>query len=244
MRYPFKALLFIVRHPSVWPLCLLPILINTVLIILVWRWTGGLADEWLRTHLQGDVWYWKALHTGAVVVAFVLRMLIAIASFVIFGNLAALPFNDLLSERVDKLLGWRDERGLSWWARTGEFAKTVVQELLRITVYGLGMLALIILSFVPLMTPFAAAGQFLLSAQFLALDYMSYPLERRGFLLLKEKLEFSRAHARESLFFGAAVALVGFIPLVNCLFIPLGVVGGTLLHSDLTGGAVARVPAR
>jgi uncharacterized protein involved in cysteine biosynthesis len=88
---------------------------------------------------------------------------------------------------------------------------------------------------VPVLTPFTTAAQLFLAAMFFAVDYLSYPLERRGVLLARDKKAFANNHFGASLGFGAMMTLIALIPFVNFLFLPLGVVGGTLLFADLSG---------
>jgi CysZ protein len=231
--YPLRAVGFILRHPSLWPYCLIPLIINVVVLWLAWRWTGSVADQWLATHLQESGWVWQSLRwaTGALLI--VARVIITLILMVVIGNAAAVPFNDFLSERVDVLLGWRDERNLPFGRKLAELAITVLQELKRISLFLAISAALLIMSFTGALAPLAAPLQLLVAAEFFALDYLSFPLERRGTLLLGQKIAFTREHAARCLGFGTAMAAVGVIPIVNFLFIPLGVVGGTLLHGDI-----------
>jgi hypothetical protein len=73
----------------------------------------------------------------------------------------------------------------------------------------------------------------LTTAMFFATDYLSYPLERRGALLFKDKMRFARKVTPISLGFGCAITIIFLIPFVNFVFFPLAVVGGTLLFADL-----------
>lgn len=240
MRFPFAALLFILRHPSVWPWCILPILINAVMVLLVWHWTGHYADHWMKGHLQGDQWWWQSARW--IVAAFILiaRLLLALAAFVVVGNVAAVPFNDLLSERVDILLGWGDERRLTLRRRIVELACTALQELKRVALFIGISSGLLVMSLTGVLTIVTAPLQILVSAEFFALDYLSFPLERRGMLLLERKIGFTRDHALRCLGFGTAMTVIGIVPLVNFFFIPLGVVGGTLLHAEIQRTAAPR----
>jgi uncharacterized protein involved in cysteine biosynthesis len=114
---------------------------------------------------------------------------------------------------------------------------TLAQEGKRLIGYGILAALLFALSFIPVLTPFTTAAQLFLASMFFAVDYLSYPLERRGVLLVRDKKAFARLHFGASLGFGATMTLIAFIPLVNFLFLPLGVVGGTLLFADLSGEA-------
>ena len=204
--YPMRALAYIIGHPRAWPFCVLPVLINIAVVVGVWVWTGHMAQDWMADHLVREGWWGTLLRWLAVAAVFLLRLLAVLLSFVIVGNMAASPFNDFLSEHVDKAVsGWRDPEpvGVARLART--FIRTPVLEFQRVAVYGMIMVPLFVASFMPLLTLFAAAAQLLVSAYFFALDGYSYPLERRGVWTLREKYDLVRRHRAASVGFGLAM---------------------------------------
>lgn len=234
--YPVRAAFFILRHPSVWPYCVIPIIINVAILVGVWHWTGTYSEQWLQQNLAGGRWWQAVLHKLAEWTALLLRVIATLIAFIVVGNLASVPFNDFLSERTDRLVtGWKEPAGLTWGRRALGLFVTVGQEAKRLTMYGAMALSLFLLSFIPPLAPFAAVAQLYLSSMFFAMDYFSYPLERRGLLLLREKKAFARQHMGTSLGFGGVMTLIALVPVVNFLFFPLGVVGGTLLFADISG---------
>lgn len=233
-QYPLRAAFFILRTPSIWPFCIAPLLINAIVVVLVWIWVGSLAGQWASHHFNGDAWYWRSLHFLAMILLFFLKLVASLAAFVIAGNIASAPFNDFLSEKVDKIAsGWKDERSHGIGTRIKLLLVVVIQEAGRLAIYLSIMLPLFLLSFFPAFTLFTTAAQYAVSSMFFAVDYFAYPLERRGTLLLKQKFAFAREHLPVSLGFGAAMTLIALVPIVNFLFLPLGVVGGTLLFGSL-----------
>ena len=243
---PARGLGFILAHPSLWPLCAVPLLINAVVLVGLWWWLGWLTGHWMAGRFEGDAWY-LALARGALwLLLLVFRLVMTLVAFVVVGNLVAAPFSDLLSERVDRMVsGWRDDQPFGPAALWRLFVRTPLLELSRVALYAVIVLALFVLSFIALLTPFTLLAQLGVAAWFVALDNYSYPLERRGKWRLREKFAFVREHTAPSLGFGAAMALLGLVPLVNFVFIPLGVVGGMLLYADLAGqtdGVSARPP--
>lgn len=234
-RYPMVAALFIVRHPSLWPWCILPVLINTIVLIGLWIWTGHYSDQLLAAHVPaGDAWYLVILQMGAKVLAFIARAIITLVCFVVVGTLAAVPFNDLLSEQTDKLAGgWEDPRPFSPRRVAWELLVTGAQEGKRMTVYLLLIVPLFAMSFIPVLAPFSFALKLIVTALFFTSDYISYPMERRGALLWRYKFLVARRYLFPSLGFGLAVTGIAIIPVINFMFFPLAVVGGTLLFNDL-----------
>ncbi len=234
-RYPLIAAFFILRHPTLWPWCIIPLLINTVAVIALWIWTGNYSSELLAAHLPaGEAWYWELLRKAAGFLAFVFRVIVTLVAFVIVGSLAALPFNDLLSEQTDKLAGgWNDPRPFSPRRMAWELMVTGVQEIKRMTIFIMIIVPLFALSFIPVLAPFTFAIKLIVTALFFTSDYISYPMERRGALLFRHKISVARRYIVPSLGFGLAVTCIALIPLINFLFFPLAVVGGTLLFNDL-----------
>ncbi len=229
-----RAAAFLLAHPSLWPWCVAPILINIAVLAGVWIWTGHLAAGWLADLAAREGWMGHALAWLAWAFALLLRVLVSLVTLVVVGNVASAPFSDFLSERVDRIVSnWRESQPFSASRLVRQFVRTPVLEIRRTAAYAAIMLPLLFLSFVPLLSPLTVAAQFLVSAAFLALDAFSYPLERRGRWRLREKAAVVRANMAPSLGFGATMAALGLVPLVNFLFIPIGVVGGTLLFLEL-----------
>lgn len=234
-RYPAVAAFFILRHPSLWPWCVLPVIINIVVIVLLWGWTGDFSHQLLTTHVSdAPGWYWDWLRMGAKILAFIVRAIVTLVAFVVVGTIAAVPFNDFLSEQTDKLAGgWRDPRPFSLKRTAWELFITGIQEGKRMTLFLLIIIPLFAMSFIPVLAPFSFAAKLIVTALFFTADYVSYPMERRGALLFRHKLLVARRYLFPSLGFGLAVTCIALIPVVNFLFFPLAVVGGTLLFNDL-----------
>ncbi len=234
-RYPLVAGLFIMRHPSLWPWCIVPVIINIIVLVLVWNWTGDYSAQLLASYVTDAAgWFWDWVRKGAGVVAFVGRVIVSLVAFVVVGTFAALPFNDLLSEKTDRLAGgWTDPRPFSLPRTVWELTVTGMQEGKRMTLFLMIIIPLFALSFIPVLAPFALVLKLIVTALFFTSDYLSYPMERRGALLFRHKFLIARRYFFPSLGFGMAVTCLALVPIVNFMFFPLAVVGGTLLFSDL-----------
>jgi len=230
---PLRAVLFIAAHPSLWPWCIAPLLINIVVAVVVWRWSGALAAEWLGRMPQDAGWWHASLRYGVMVVSVILRLVMALTSIVVIGNVASVPFNDFLSERADILLGWRAQASMGWPRRIALLLYALLQEIKRMAIYIIIMGMLFAMTFIAPLAPFAIAAQFAASAMFFALDYTSYSLERRGIISLNAKFRFVTYYITPCLGFGAMMTVMALIPFVNFLFIPLGVTAGTMLMNRL-----------
>ena len=67
---------------------------------------------------------------------------------------------------------------------------------------------------------------------YLSFDYFAYPLERRGILNFRHKVDWMNQHVDYFIGFGSTMNLFAMVPLVRYLFIPIGVVGAALLFGE------------
>jgi len=89
----------------------------------------------------------------------------------------------------------------------------------------------------PMFTLFGAA----ISSYMYAFEYLGYPMDRRR-LSFSAKRSFIRSNIRSAMGFGLGNLALSSIPVVNLLFIPAAVVGGTLLYLELTAPARSSGP--
>jgi CysZ protein len=120
--------------------------------------------------------------------------------------------------------------------------KTVLLEIAKLGAWAIVMGPLFVLSFVvPVVGQiiYSVFGFFFTAAYF-SIDYVDWPAARRNrgiayrFSLLRENF-------LPMLGFGSGVWLFLFVPLLNLLFMPAAVAGGTLLFLDLERDSEAKV---
>ena len=81
-----------------------------------------------------------------------------------------------------------------------------------------------------------------MTAVYLGVDYIDWPAARRDWSV-GDRVAFVRRQLPAIAGFGCGVWVLLFIPLVNLLFMPAAVAGGTMLFVDLgEGGSAAREP--
>lgn len=161
-----------------------------------------------------------------------LGVLVAIA----LTNVVAAPFNDFLSEEVERLRTGREGPPFSLKVILRDSVRTIGLEVFKLGIYLLIMVPLFILSsFLP------AVGQiiysifgFLFTAIYFAVDYIDWPASRRN-KSITYRFGMLTEHFLPMFGFGTGVWLFLFIPFVNLLFMPAAVAGGTLLFLDLEG---------
>ncbi len=242
LRYPFRGLRFVFfEHPGLARFWLPPILVTLVLLVAVliggWSWHGDVT-AWLWSGPSGDG-FWAsvlgALHWLLSGVVLLLMWALGLVAVVFSTNLVAAPFNDLLSEEVERLAAGRNGPPFSWKALARDSVRTVGVELVKLLLYVAVMLPMFLFSYVPVVGPvvYAVVG-FLFTALYFAIDYVDWPASRRN---RDVRFRFGMLRRRFwSMFgFGTGVWLFLFIPLVNLFFMPAAVAGGTLLFLDMEG---------
>jgi CysZ protein len=193
---------------------------------------------------RGAEWYWQVLYYVVTVILAVLLLVIVFFLFTRLASTLASPFNDLISERAEALAtGWSDQTPLSLVTLLRDAGRSLVHSFKILGVYMVLLfvgLPFLLIPWIggPLFTVFGA----LVSSYMHAYEYLGYPMDRRRFSFA-EKRSFIRSHMRSAMGFGLGNLAVASIPLLNVLFVPAAVVGGTLLFLELsafTGGPGTR----
>jgi CysZ protein len=189
----------------------------------VWK-----AEAWYE-------WLWigpaRAALAALGLLLFVLVCAVALALAFLLSGIAAAPFHDELSRRVERLATGRLEDrtapGLSGLVREG--ARAVLEEARRMGFFLAVQLGIVALGLVlPGGALLAPPAMTLLTIFFLPLDYASYTLDRRR-MAFRDKRRWLGRNRSASLGFGAGAFLTCLVPGLNVLAGPLLVVGGTLL---------------
>lgn len=225
----------------------IPLLINIVLFTLViWIMSTYVAD-WIAYSASGvqDTWFdflegvifWLMWLVFGVTAALFLYYFFLRIGFMIAG-----PFNSFLAERVEAqltgdILPETDYKTLLkeiWPTIKNETAK-LGYELLRTLLVALLCLALSFLGPLSILTPVI---WFLFNAWLYGFLYLDYPLDNNGFKL-KQELEVLHRNRATTIGFGAGVALITMIPVINFFVMPAAVIGGTKLWVEKIKPTVA-----
>jgi uncharacterized protein involved in cysteine biosynthesis len=196
-----------------------------------------------RLERAGGLWveagHWA--HTALEILVLLLLWAVGLVLVVFLTNVVAAPFNDLLSEEVEHLLIGKKGPDFSLKILVRDSVRTVGLEAVKMVLYLAVMVPLYLLS---LLLP--GIGQviytifaFLFTAFYFAIDYVDWPASRRN-RGVGYRFGMLRAHFLPMFGFGTGVWLFLFIPLVNLLFMPAAVAGGTMLFLDLEGETAAR----
>ncbi|MBI4864597.1 MAG: EI24 domain-containing protein [Candidatus Riflebacteria bacterium] len=234
---PIRGLAYLVRHPSLIKLAVLPFVVNTVLFCLVLVLLGPRANGLVNSLLPGGGWSWYLLVVPAFLLAWLLVILLGALLVTVFGTLIAGPFNEMLSARVEALEGrLPPEAVLNWRQALGQMGASVLHELWKWGLYLLCLVVLAPLHLIPVVgsVSWTVVGS-VLSFWFLGFEYLDYCFSRRR-LSFADRRRFCAVHLKECLGLGMSVAATLVVPFVNLVTMPLSVVGATLLYLDLTPG--------
>lgn len=231
---PLRALSLLWSHKRLWPLAAAPFFINLALFALAFWLSYAYLGDWVRGLLpSGEGWWWAALLYVMLVLMVLALLVLQIYLFAVVGRVMSAPFLELLTRRTEALAQgmppgapWTDD-GLM-----RDVLRVLRQSLKRLFIYLAVMLPLLLLNFIPGVGAVAyAVLAWLFTAYFLALEFMDYPLDRRG-LSLKQKARYVRSMGLGWLGFGSAVLVMGLVPVVNFTLLPLAAMGGTLLYLE------------
>lgn len=234
----------LLRERRLWPLAATPVLLALLAVALaaalVWHWSGPLfafVTGWLPVIEPGEwyTWIWRGPARFAVWLfgwlLFGLASSLAVALAFLLANVAAAPFLDALSRRVEEIVAGRvgdaGETGLAAVWRDGRVA--IASELQRVLWFG-GITALLMI--VGVVIP---GGQLVAPPLIFAFTALTLPLQYAGYALDRRRVPFRQRRgwivARWPLMgaFGATAFLTFLVPGVNFLMVPALVVAGTLL---------------
>ena len=218
---PFRALDLIFSHRKLLLLSIAPILLAFLFL------TGGavafiyLAQSWVEATFH--TWVEGAsgvlLKLAVLLVSFVsIYFILQWVSFII--SLVASPFNELLAERTEFILGVRIEK-----ASLGKLTRVFFLDLRKT------LISLILLSIfsIGLLIPAFNVAFFLALALLTTFTYITYPQNRRenG---IRESVKWISQNLAASLGFGIVTSFLFVSPIINIFILPVAVVGGTMLY--------------
>lgn len=240
LRYPWRGARFVyVQHPELKRYWLPPVLITLVLLVAL-GWLAidlhTAATEWLWAEPTGDDWLGSALRFVHGVFEWLVALALigfAAVAVALASSVIAAPFNDALSEAVESMVLARSAPPFSLAKALRDLFRTVGLELLKLLAYAAIMLPLLGLGLlVPALAPVLQGIGFAFTALYFAIDYVDSAAARRE-LSARQRFGWALAHLPAMLGLGAGIWLLLFLPLVNLLFMPAAVAGGTLMFLDL-----------
>lgn len=218
---PYFSLKLIFDRPALLTLSLAPIL-SAVIIFSVSIYLL-LAGLWTFVHsalLSAVSSYSGIIFVLAAILALSAVAFFSVSMLTFLMSLLASPFNDILAEKTEHVIGIKE---VPHWS-VGRFVRVFwmdlrksVLTLFTSVVFSIGML-------LPVANVLFFIGLSLLHT----FTFITYPQSRRELGLL-QSLRWIRANFFLSLGFGITTLILFSIPVVNFFALPISVVGGTLL---------------
>jgi CysZ protein len=247
LSYGLRGMRFVYfGHPGLARYWVFPILITGAAIFAVFYGAGSLYDDvggavwsllpesWSKaTGFVG--WLVTALKWIIELVAAVLITLLGLVLVVVLSSVVAAPFNDALSEAVERILTGGSAPAFSFKKMLADIGRTIRLEIGKVLLYALIVGPLFLASFfVPGIGQLISLVGFAFTAIYLGVDYIDWPAARRDWSV-RDRVAFTRRQIPAVAGFGTGVWVLLFIPVVNLLFMPAAVAGGTMLFVDMAG---------
>jgi CysZ protein len=231
---PWHGARFMMKHPRLWSLALIPIIINAVVLTIFFWISLKYFSGWLDNLLpQSQEWYWIILTYLLMVLLSIVLLLAIVFTFTVTANILASPFNDSLSAQTELLTRGGVDTPFSIRLALKEAGRTIKEEIKKAVFYLLVVALLLLLNLVPLLGSVVYSLLFsLFTMLWLGLSFLDYSLARKGYRF-GDKIKYARRNIRSVFGYGLGVFIGLLIPVFNLLFIPVAVVGGTLLYVSL-----------
>jgi len=139
------------------------------------------------------------------------------------------PFHALLAEKVEERITGQQVPALEGiGAAIMEIPRGIGRELRKLLYYLPMALGVLVISFIPGLQALSPFFWFILGAWMMSLQFIDYPMDNHR-LPFNDVKEACASRRLSSLGFGAVVAFVASVPLLNFIVIPAAVIGATLM---------------
>lgn len=210
-------------------LSMFPILIGFLLYSLIGRWLYTDVLDYFKLMIEdsvskgglGTFVYYLVVSIMSIALYFIVSW-----TFVLIVSLVSSPFNDIISERVEKVINNEELPSLSnsFKDMLQDISKIIINEIKKISFILLVSLVVVLLNFIPLLTPIS----FILSAYLLAANFIDYSWARHNFTLKQCLGDIKKSFVVYAIA-GSIFTFLMMIPVLNIIFLPYGVVYFTLV---------------
>lgn len=228
---PVRSFKLLISSPRLMAWSVLPVGIALAAYVYLIRGLSLWAEQGIHDLFAWAGWDARGWFAAAFLTLSKLLVLLAAAFTFSFGaGIVAAPFNDFLAESAEShaevALPAPPKRGIG-----GQLGLLLV-DVGKTAAAGVLTVLALLLSWIPVLN-----GAATLIAMFLVcFQYVSYAQTRRG-LGWKEGFAFLSRHKFACLGFGAVTSTLFAIPFAAPFFLPLAVIGGTLLAARAPGSS-------
>ena len=234
---PFRALGLLLRSPRVWPVAVMPLVMNLffyaaaigVAVFFLWNLSWD-VPEWHFWKGFG-LWMSEAINWAMPIIKWLivapLLLGVTFFSFTAVGMVVASPFNDMLSERIERLLCVEQDRPAVPMRTNLQLMGMSTLDSLRIVVMqGVGMCLVFPLIFVPMI---GWIPMFLVVSYFSGLGFFDTAMARNN-LRHRHKVPMLKQTRWAYWGMGMCMELLFLVPFVGLILLPVGVTAGALLY--------------
>ena len=218
----------LILSPGLRLFVLLPLTINLLLfvglIVIAMQQFAGWVDTFMPTLPT-----WLSFLEYVLWPLFVVLVLLMVFfTFNLLANIIAAPFNGFLSEKVEVVVRGQDDfPPFSGAELMAMVPRTLGREMRKLGYFLPRALALLILSFIPVLNILAAPLWLLFGVWMMAVQYIDYPADNNK-MSWDDMLSWLREKRWQSLSFGGITYLALLVPGLNIVMMQAAVAGATL----------------
>lgn len=225
---PFQGLRLIFS-PGLRRFVLAPLLANIVVFGALAYFGALYFDNFMDRWLPSQDWLAFVRWILWILFAFAYALALFFG-FTLIANLIASPFNGILAARIEEKLTGRappqDEQSLIRGALPALFS-----EIAKLGYFASRALPLLLLFAIPGVNVVASVLWLIFGLWFLTVEYGDYPMANHAIRPAQQRKLLRRKHLK-SLAFGAGVAVMMLIPVLQFAAMPAAVAGATRLWTD------------
>jgi CysZ protein len=218
----------LILSPGLRLFVLLPLTINLILfsglIVLSMQQFSGWVDTFMPTLPT-----WLSFLEYVLWPLFVVLVLLMVFfTFTLLANIIAAPFNGFLSEKVEVVVRGQDDfPPFSGAELMAMVPRTLGREMRKLSYFLPRAIALLILSFIPVLNILAAPLWLVFGVWMMAVQYIDYPADNNK-MSWDDMLAWLREKRWQSMSFGGITYLALLVPGLNIVMMPAAVAGATL----------------
>ncbi|MBX9762782.1 MAG: sulfate transporter CysZ [Pseudomonadaceae bacterium] len=218
----------LILSPGLRLFVLLPLTINLILfsglIVLSMQQFAGWVDTFMPTLPT-----WLSFLEYVLWPLFVVLVLLMVFfTFTLLANIIAAPFNGFLSEKVEVVVRGQDDfPPFSGAELMAMVPRTLGREMRKLSYFLPRAIALLILSFIPVLNILAAPLWLVFGVWMMAVQYIDYPADNNK-MSWDDMLAWLREKRWQSMSFGGITYLALLVPGLNIVMMPAAVAGATL----------------